>query len=285
MSFYGTRAPDLESNQVQYELQPRSGMAITLAKRREIEEQLNHVIMKQAELRPAQQALLDSTTSTEDHQCRLHIESIGSDIMGYFGASRNMLAELKGEANPDDQHIQAQVQYISDKIRQDIEAYRLSQSDFDRQMRSQVRRRYEIAHDDATPEEIDQGVESVIMGQEQVFSDKRSQHVRDARAAVAQRSAAIRKIEQDLITLAELSREVAELVHQHEYAVVEIDKTANETHKNVQQANIHLDKGIRSVRNARKWKWWALFLCLLIVLIIVVVAVVWCSLSHSCGAK
>ena len=145
-------------------------MAITLAKRREIEEQLDHVTTKQAELRPAQQALLDSITSTEDHQCRLKIENIGSDIMGYFGASRNMLAELKREANSDDPHVQTQIQYISDRIRQDIEAYRLSQGEFDRQMRSQVRRRYEIAHADATPEEVDQGVENVIMGQEQVFS-------------------------------------------------------------------------------------------------------------------
>lgn len=145
-------------------------MAITLATRREIEEQLDHVKAKYAELRPAQQALLDSTTSTEDHQCRLHIESIGSDIMGDFGASRNMLAKLKREANPGDQQVQTQIQYISDKIRQEIEAYRSSQSDFDRQMRSQVRRRYEIAHEGATPEEIDQGVESVIMGQEQVFN-------------------------------------------------------------------------------------------------------------------
>ena len=89
----------------------------------------------------------------------------------------------------------------------------------------------------------------------------RSQHASDVRAAVMQRSAAIRKIEQDLITLAELSQEVAELVHQQEYALVEIDKAANETHENFQKANNHLDKGIRSVRNARKLKWWALFIC------------------------
>lgn len=188
MPSYSNKGHDLESGEGQYgnnlsrhnrrgtfltrftELQPRSAMAKTLAKRREVEEQLNHVTSKQNELRPAQQALLDSTTSTEDHQCRLYIESIGSDIMGYFGVARNMLAELKREANPDDQRVQAQIQYISEKIRQDIEAYRMLQSEFDRQMRSQVRRRYQIAREDATPEEIDQGVENVIMGQEQVFS-------------------------------------------------------------------------------------------------------------------
>lgn len=253
---------------------------MTLAKRREIESQLSHVATKQAELRPAQQALLDSTTSTEDYQDRLKIESIGSEIMDYFSRARNTLAELKREANPDDQRVQTQIQYISDKIRQDIEGYRILQSAFDRQMRSQVRRRYEIVHEDATPQEVDQGVENVILGQEQVFSVRlslgrlkiyyltyyqvqgmRSEQASDARAAVMQRSAAIRKVEQDLITLAELSQEVAALVQQQEYAVVDIERGANETHKNFQQANDHLDKGITSVRNARKWKWWALFVC------------------------
>jgi syntaxin 1B/2/3 len=144
-------------------------MATTLTKRREIEEQLSHVATKQAQLRPAQQALLDSTTSTEDYQYRLRVESFENEIMDYFGRARNILADLKREANPDDQRVQTQIQHISDKIRQDIEAYRISQSDFDRQMRAQVRRRYEIAHEDATQEEIDQGVENVILGQEQVF--------------------------------------------------------------------------------------------------------------------
>jgi syntaxin 1B/2/3 len=89
----------------------------------------------------------------------------------------------------------------------------------------------------------------------------RSQQASDARTAVIQRSAAIRKVEQDMLTLAELSQEVAELVHQQEYAVVDIERGADETHKNFQQANDQLGKGITSVRNARKWKWWALFVC------------------------
>ncbi|KAJ5203787.1 SNARE domain protein [Penicillium cinerascens] len=263
MSFHRQQTPDFESNQGQYELQTRSGMAITLAKRREIENQLSDVTTKQAELRPAQQALLNSTTLTEDYQHRLKMESIGSEIMDDFSRACNMLAELKRKANPDDQRVQTQIQYISDKIRQDIEGYRILQSDFDRQMRSQVRRRYEIAHEDATSQEVDQGVENVIFGQEEVFSVQgmRSEQASDARAAVMQRSAAIRKVEQDLITLAELSQEVAALVQQQEYAVVDIERGADETHKNFQQANDHLDKGIKSVRNARKWKWWALFIC------------------------
>ncbi|KAJ5946139.1 hypothetical protein N7454_002978 [Penicillium verhagenii] len=276
MSSYSNTTPDLERGQAQYELKPQSDMAKALAIRRDIETQLKYAAAKQAELGLAQQALLNSVTSSDDQQQRRHIDLIGGNIMVSFGSARNMLAELKRSTVAENQQIQEQIHYVGEKIRQDIEVYRVSQNEFDRQMRSQVRRRYQIAHEDASPEEIDQGVENVIMGQDQVFSIQgtRSQRADDARDAVMQRSAAIRKIEQDLIALAEISQEVANLVNQQEYAVTEIKRAVDETHEHVHEANHLLDKGIVSARNVRKWKWWALGICLLIIVIIVVVIII-----------
>jgi len=75
-----------------------------------------------------------------------------------------------------------------------------------------------------------------------------------------QRSAAIRKIEQDMVQLGQLYQEVAELVHQQEPAVQQINQGAEETHRNVQQANSKLTNAITSARNARRWKWYALII-------------------------
>ncbi|KAJ5740682.1 hypothetical protein N7493_000554 [Penicillium malachiteum] len=275
MSSYGHQTPDLELGQAQYE-RGQSGMAKALAIRRDIETQLKFAAAKQAELVLAQQALLNSISSSEDQQQRRHIDLVGGNIMACFGSARNMLAELKRGASPENQQVQEQIHYVGEKIRQDIEVYRAAQSDFDRQMRSQVRRRYQIAHEDASPEEIDQGVENLILGQDQMFAIQgiRSQQAKDARDVVMQRSAAIRKIEQDLIALAEISQEVANLVNQHDYAVTEIKRGADETHEHVHEANHLLDKGIVSARNVRKWKWWALGTCLLILGIIVVLVII-----------
>lgn len=91
-----------------------------------------------------------------------------------------------------------------------------------------------------------------------------------------QRSAAIRKIEQDMIQLGQLYQEVADLIHQQEPAVAQINQGAEETHTYVQQANTKLDTAITSARNARRWKWYALiivgkcYLCLSI----------WASADH-----
>lgn len=61
-----------------------------------------------------------------------------------------------------------------------------------------------------------------------------------------------------MIQLGQLYQEVAELIHQQEPAVTQINQSAEETHHNVQEANTKLDSAITSARNARKWKWYAL---------------------------
>lgn len=60
--------------------------------------------------------------------------------------------------------------------------------------------------------------------------------------------------------LAQLFTDVQELVIQQEPAVTQIQQGAEETHRNVQQANTKLDSAIVSARNARRWKWYALII-------------------------
>lgn len=58
-----------------------------------------------------------------------------------------------------------------------------------------------------------------------------------------------------MIELGRLYQEVAELVHQQEPAVEQINQGANEVVENVNNANQHLNNAIKSARKARKWKW------------------------------
>jgi hypothetical protein len=73
-----------------------------------------------------------------------------------------------------------------------------------------------------------------------------------------ERSTAIRKIEQDMIELARLYQEVAELVQQQEPAVEQINQGAHDVVENVDNANKQIDSAIVSARNARRWKWYIL---------------------------
>jgi syntaxin 1B/2/3 len=63
-----------------------------------------------------------------------------------------------------------------------------------------------------------------------------------------------------MIELGRLYQEVAELVHQQDAAVEQINQGAEDVVDNVQNANTQIDHAIKSARNARKWKWYALLI-------------------------
>lgn len=89
----------------------------------------------------------------------------------------------------------------------------------------------------------------------------RSAQANDARAAVIQRSVAIRKVAEDLQALNELFEEVGMLVQTQDAPVEEIAKNAEVTAENYKQSTKLLDRAIFNARNARKYKWWILGVC------------------------
>ncbi|KAJ5981826.1 hypothetical protein N7499_009118 [Penicillium canescens] len=252
------------------------GPTAILNKCKELNEGIAELTTKrETQLAHAQKALLDSSTGKEDQASRQTLDYIEDEINTALRYLRDQFKRIKETPGSGDSRVSGQVENVSRNLRREIEQYQRTQSDFQKRLEEQVRRRYEIANPEATPEELEQGVQNVLMGQEQSFvvPGTRTRQANDARQATLQRSAAIRKIEQDLIALSELYNEVAELVHQQEPAVAQINQGAEETHRNVEQANTKLDSAIQSAKNARRWKWYALIIVIIIIAIVVGVAV------------
>lgn len=145
-------------------------MATVLNRRRQIDQDLRQVALKQEQLQPAQQALLDSTTAAEDFQAGIRIDAIKEEISGCFERIREHVTGLKRDSDMNNPRIQQQIKFISENVQRQIQAYSATQQNFDSKLRSQVRRRYELVHQDATPEEITTGVENIINGGEQTFA-------------------------------------------------------------------------------------------------------------------
>ncbi|KAJ5565428.1 hypothetical protein N7504_009830 [Penicillium tannophilum] len=257
-------------------MQSGGGPTAILNKCKEMNDAITELRTKrEGQLVSAQNALLDSSTGKEDQSARQNVDYIEDEINTALRYLRDQFKRIKETPGSGDSRVSGQVENVNRNLRREIEQYQRTQSDFQKRLEEQVRRRYEIANPEATPEELEQGVQLVLAGQEQSFAvpGTRSRQANDARQATLQRSAAIRKIEQDMIQLGQLYQEVAELIHQQEPAVTQINQSAEETHHNVQEANTKLDSAITSARNARKWKWYALGIVILIIVIIIAVAV------------
>lgn len=270
----GGRYGDAEQGNAGYEMSSTSNTNNILNKCTEINQGIQELSTKRTgRLAQAQHELLDSSTGKEDQAARQNLDYVEDDINNTFRYLRDLLKKIK--QTPGSGSYQAQIDLAGRNLRKEIEAYQKAQSDFDKRLREQVRRRYEIANPDATPDQVDQGVQNVLLGQEQTFQSTglRTRQANDARQAALERSTAIRKIEQDMIELGRLYQEVADLVQQQEPAVEQINQGAQDVVENVDNANKQIDSAIKSARNARRWKWYALIIVILIIAIIVGVAV------------
>ncbi|PKY07773.1 t-SNARE [Aspergillus campestris IBT 28561] len=279
---------DLEQGPNSYELQPEptNPMTLILLKRQQITEELGSLrTRREIHLPTAQQALLDSTGIAEDQQARSNLDRTESEITTSLQRCRSLLSELRDQVSAaPDARARTQLDVASGNVQTEIAMYYRAQSDFNVRLREQVRRQYHVAHPAATEEDVESGVQNVLGGTEQTFKIQgmRSTAARDAQDRIAERSAALRKIERDFIELNTLSQEVAQLVHLQDPVVENIEEKTKEVADDTLKANDHLDKGITSARNARKWKWWALFIVILIIAIIVAACVGWCKTTDHC---
>lgn len=150
--------------------QSSGGPTAILNKCKEINDGISQLRSKrEGQLVAAQNALLDSSTGKEDQASRQGLDYIEDDINTAFRYLRDQFKRVKETPGSGDPRVQGQVENTSRNLRREIEQYQRAQSDFRKRLEEQVRRRYEIANPEATPEELEQGVQNVLLGQEQSF--------------------------------------------------------------------------------------------------------------------
>jgi syntaxin 1B/2/3 len=124
---------------------------------------------REGQLALAQNALLDSSTGKEDTVARQNLDYIEDEINNTFRYLRDLMKKIKQTPGSGDSRVQTQIDVTSRNLQKEIQEYQKAQSNFQKHLREQVRRRYEIANPNATPEQIDMGVQNVLAGQEQTF--------------------------------------------------------------------------------------------------------------------
>ncbi|KAL2827679.1 hypothetical protein BJY01DRAFT_255622 [Aspergillus pseudoustus] len=243
---------------------------------REINDGIREVRSKrEGQLAAAQNALLESQTGRDDEAARQALDYIQEEIKAATHKLKDDLQRVKSTPGSNATHVQNQIDVTSRNLRTEIEAYIKEQSAVQKRLTEQVRRRYQMSNPNATPEEVEQGVENVLAGTEQSFqiAGSRTKAAYDTQNAVNVRSAAIRKIEKDMIELAELIQHLAEEIHQQDAAVEQINRDAGNVAQDLENANTQLTGAIDSARKARRWKWYALIIVIIIIAIVVGVAV------------
>ncbi|KZT67693.1 t-SNARE [Daedalea quercina L-15889] len=150
-----------------------------------------------------------------------------------------------------------------------LQNYQQVERDYRQKYKQRVERQFRIVKPDATPEEIDEVVNNVHGGGDQVFaqaltSSTRYGESRQAYREVQDRHQDILRIERTLEELAQMFNDMSVLVNQQEESIDAINNTAQDVEYNTEQGLKQTEKAVVHARRARRMRW----ICFIIVLII-----------------
>lgn len=224
----------------------------------EIERHLNQLKMLQ------DRSLNDADTSASSATSR-QLDSLSTETMAMYRGLTERVRMIKSNPESRQPKNAAQVGRVDRRLKQAIQNYQQVESAFRKRTQDQMARQYRIVRPDADEQEVRAAVEDTSQGA-QVFqqalmqSDRRGQ-ARAVLSAVQDRHAAIQKIEQQMIELAQLFQDMDTLVVQQEEQVQQIEQKGEEVVENLDKGNVELGGAIKSARGARRKKWICLGIC------------------------
>ncbi|CAI1746184.1 hypothetical protein SEUBUCD646_0P00580 [Saccharomyces eubayanus] len=179
-----------------------------------------------------------------------------------------------------DTNKQAQAENSRQRFLKLIQDYRIVDSNYKEENKSQAKRQYMIIQPEATEDEVEAAISDV--GGQQIFSQallnaNRRGEAKTALAEVQARHQELLKLEKSMAELTQLFNDMEELVIEQQENVDVIDKNVEDAQLDVEQGVGHTDKAVKSARRARKNKircWLIVFAIIIVVVIVVVVPAV-----------
>ncbi|KAM5355545.1 hypothetical protein ACJ41O_002191 [Fusarium nematophilum] len=245
---------------------------------RDIDRGIDTVEQNLEQLRMIQQRTLDDADSSASSAANRQLDALSADTMTLYRGLTDRVRTVK--SNPDSQSAKnsPHVSRVDRRLKSAIQQYQQVESQFRKRTQDQMARQYRIVRPDASEQEVRDAVEDTSGGQ--VFSQALMQSDRQGRAraalsAVQDRHAALVKIEQQMVELAQLFQDMDTLVVQQEAAVTQIEQKGEEVVENLDKGNEEIGVAVNTARKTRKKKWICLGICVAIIVIIVIIVLIY----------
>ncbi|KUJ18994.1 t-SNARE [Mollisia scopiformis] len=252
---------------------------------REIDRGIDEIKASLATLQSAQRNYLNDASGNPGAYQQL--EQMNTSTMALYRNLVGKVKNIKQKPESGSPRNAPQVGKVDRMLKTTINEYQQVDRDFRKKLDDQAARQYRIVRPEATEEEVREAIQEPnqqMFAQALMQGNRRGQAV-DVQDAVRQRSEAIRKIESQIIELAELFQDMDNLVMQQEAAVVNIEQKGEEVVENMDKGTEQIGVAIQSARNARKWKWWCLGIVVLIIAIIVIVILIYKFVIQNNGSS
>ncbi|KFY95792.1 hypothetical protein V500_02654 [Pseudogymnoascus sp. VKM F-4518 (FW-2643)] len=261
----------------QYEPPQKDPNAI-LNECREIHKGIDATDRNLASIKTLQQRALNEPDFSQQSGTNSQLDSMNSEIMTLYRSFAARIQNLKQQPESGSPKNAPQIGKVDRELKATINHYYNVESDFRKNLQSQMARQYKIVRPDATDAEVREAVEDIsnqqVFSQALLQSDRRGQS-RQALSSVQNRHAAIQKIESQMMELAQLFQYMEALVVQQEDSVTMIEQKGEEVQENLDKGTEQINLGIKSARARNRKKWYCLGIVVIIIIIIIIVAVIY----------
>ncbi|KAI2603784.1 t-SNARE [Hypoxylon fragiforme] len=235
------------------------------------------------QLRMLQQRALDDADASATSNTNRQLDALSSETMAHYRALTDRVRQLKSNPESQQKYTQ-QVRRVDTRLKDAIRAYQGVESAFRKKTQEQMARQYRIVRPDADEEEVRAAVEDQTGGQvfqQALMQSNRRGQAQSVLSAVQDRHAQLKKIEQQMIELAQLFQDMDTLIIQQEVPIANIEQKAEEVVENLDKGNMEVGTAVNTARATRKKKWICLGIVVLIIAIIVIVVAVYVSINNA----
>ncbi|KAI9320429.1 t-SNARE [Dichotomocladium elegans] len=163
-----------------------------------------------------------------------------------------------------------------------IQRYQDIERTYQQKYRQRVERQIRIVKPDATPDEIDQVLDSDEPPQifaQSLMQANRSGHARAVLNEVQTRHDDIKKIEKTILELHQLFMDMQMMIEYQGETLTKVEQTTEAAVVDLEQGNVDIGKAITHARATRSKKWFC-FILAIIILVVIGILVWWFAFNH-----
>ncbi|KAK3935459.1 syntaxin [Diplogelasinospora grovesii] len=255
---------------------------------RSISAGIDQVERNLAQLKQLQDKSLNEADSSSGSSANRQLNALSSETMAMYRALTDRIRKIKSDPESRQARNVAQVNNIDRRIKAAIQDYQRLEADFRQRTQAAAARQYKIVKPDASDAEVREAVEDLgnaNLFQQALMQSNRMGQANAVLSAVRDRHEALKKIEQQIIELAQLFQDLDTLVMQQGEVITEIEQKTEEVVENLDKGNEEMDVAIKTAKSTRKKKWWCLGICVAIVVIIAVAVTAYILINHPPGGS
>ncbi|CAO3600321.1 unnamed protein product [Absidia cylindrospora] len=243
------------------------------------------------EIQSLHESALSATNDAQSKNYAAQLASLKKETQLRNDDIKNRIKLLEGanakypSNNSDGQIRRTQTNALRQRFLGTIQEYQDMERMYDQRYRQRIERQIRIVKPDATPEEMENIIDSDSSSQ--VFSQSlmqagRTSQARAVLSEVQDRHLDIKRIEKTIVELHQLFMDMSMLVEQQGETLNQVEHHAEDTTANMEQGNTFISKAIKSAKATRRKKWWCFCIC--IVLCVVIAILVWWFGFNHIGA-